>query len=333
MRIAFPCQAEAAWQWHNHFEANTPHGKKLVRISWDETALCLHQGDKAGNIFVHKGHDAMQKVSLSARRCYITHVALVCDDPVVQAALPQIVSCNERTLPAAMHAELQAALGTNFILLRGSSAWVNTELTVRILGWIAKALQPFLETRQPLVLFDAYKAHIGAKAFFAAARHKIWLLIVPAGMTWLLQVLDTHIFRAYKACLRNAYQLHCIRQGLETHSLTLLLASVREATAAVINGEDWSAAFAKNGFGQLQSQVRPRIWSALKLDIPLVMPTARPTEAQVRVCFPRKTKVFYKPIWRTLDTPVVAVPKVAPAKAVAVVKAGSIASRTRSKAK
>ena len=333
MHLVRVCKAEAAWQWHNHFEFNVPAGKKLLRINWDETALCLHQNSKAGNVFVSKGHDAMQKVSLSARRCYINHVALVCDDPIVQAALPQIVICNERTLPAKMHAELQARLGGNFVLLRGKSAWINTDSTIQILEMIAKALQPYLGTRQPLLMFDAFRGHIGARVFFAGARYKIWLLIVPAGMTWLLQVLDTHVFRAYKACLRNAYQLHCIRQGLETHSLALLLDSVRDATASVINAEDWSAAFAKNGFGQLQSQVRPRIWKALGLKTPLVMPVARPTDAQVRLCFPSNAKVFYKGIWRVLDNPVAAVPKAVFAKAKPAAKAAPIASRTRSKTK
>ena len=322
------------WQWHNYFEANTPPGKKLLRMNLDETALCLHQNDKKGNIFLCKGHDAMQKVSLAVRRCYITHVALVCDDPVVQASLPQIVICNERTLTVAMHAELQERLGDNFVLLRGRSAWVNGDLSVQILGLIAKALEAFLDTHQPLLMLDAFRAHIVPKVFFAGARYRLWLLVVPAGMTWLLQVLDTHIFRAYKTCLRNAYQLHCIRRGWDAHSLTLLLDSVRDATAAVINGEDWSSAFARNGFGQSQSEVRPRIWKFLKLNAATKISMTRPTESQVRVCFPRKAKVTYKAIWRTLDAPAVVVPKAACRKVPILPKAaGSIASRTRSKAK
>ena len=304
-----------------------------MRINLDETALCLFQNDKKGNVFVRKGHNAMQKASLAARRAYITHVALVCDDAQVQKVLPQIVICNERTLPKKMHAALQEKLGENFILLRCPSAWINTDLMVEIIRLLSTTLEPFIGELQPLLMLDAYRAHIGVRVFYAGARHNIWVLIVPAGMTWLLQVLDTHVFRAYKACLRNAYQFHCIRQGVETHSLDLLLDAVREATTSVINAEEWSDAFTKNGFGRLQAEVRPRVLTALGLKVPSTMPLARPTEAQLRLCFPRKAKLFYKAIWQGVDHVAPRIPKVAPAGSKASAKAAAISSRTRSKTK
>ena len=245
--IFFDCEAEAAWQWHNHLESQVEVGKKLLRINLDETALCLCQDDQKGNVFLTKGHNAMQKASLAARRAYVTHVALVCDDATVQQSLPQIVICNERTLPQKLHAALQASLGENFVLLRCASAWVNTDVMVEIVRLLAAALESYVKTFQPLLMLDAFRAHIEVRIFHAGTRHNIWVLVVPAGMTWLLQVLDTHVFKAYKACLRNAYQLLCVQTGLETHSLALLLDAVREATAVVINTEGWADAFTKNG--------------------------------------------------------------------------------------
>ena len=34
-------KALAAWQWHNHLCSRVQVGRKLVRINWDETAICL----------------------------------------------------------------------------------------------------------------------------------------------------------------------------------------------------------------------------------------------------------------------------------------------------
>ena len=48
----------AAWQWYKYYEANVPPGKKILRINWDETAICLDQCTKKRNIFVFKGHTA-----------------------------------------------------------------------------------------------------------------------------------------------------------------------------------------------------------------------------------------------------------------------------------
>ena len=184
----------AAWQWYNHLEASVPPGKTALRINWDETAICLHQGGKKGNIFLCKGHNAVQQGTKAARRAYVTQVALVCDHPLIQRCLPQVVICNERTLPVKMHAALQARLGGNFVLLRRKTAWVNTDISVEIMRLIAQALQPFSHEWQPVLMLDAYRAHIGARVFNAGVRYKLWLLVVPAGMTWLLQVLDTHVF-------------------------------------------------------------------------------------------------------------------------------------------
>ena len=77
----YPLKAEAVWQWHNHLESKVEGGRRLVRINLDETALCLFQDDKKGNVFVRKGHNSSQKANLAPRRAYITHVAMVCDDP------------------------------------------------------------------------------------------------------------------------------------------------------------------------------------------------------------------------------------------------------------
>jgi len=329
----------AAWQWYNHLEASVPPGKTALRINWDETAICLHQGDKKGNIFLCKGHNAVQQGTKAARRAYVTQVALVCDHPLIQRCLPQVVICNERTLPVKMHAALQARLGGNFVLLRRKTAWVNTDISVEIMRLIAQALQPFSHEWQPVLMLDAYRAHIGARVFNAGVRYKLWLLVVPAGMTWLLQVLDTHVFRSYKACVRNAYQLHCIEQGVEAHGLQLILDSVRDATASVIVGRDWSAAFAGNGFGGNQVAVRPRIKAMLGFGGSLKIVSDRPSPGHLRVCLPRNATLFYNSVWRAVDGLASVVPKAMPAKVVVVSgsssssSVGPIASRTRAKAK
>ena len=52
-------------------------------------------------------------------------------------------------------------------------------------------------------------------------------------MTRLLQMLDTHGFRSYKNCLREAYQLYWIRHGeqfADVNKLHMVLDSLRDAT-------------------------------------------------------------------------------------------------------
>ena len=343
---AMRAKATAVWQWYNYYRSQRPAEKALLHINWDETAICLHQGDKKGNIFLAKGHDAIQKVSHAARRAYLTHVALVCDDPLIQARLPQIVICNERTLPAKMHAALQEHLGDNIILLRGKSAWVNEETCLWILRLLRDALAPFSNEWQPILMVDALKSHIGVRMFNAGARLNIWILVIAAGMTWLLQVLDTHGFRSYKSYLRSAYQAHALERGPDADKLQTLLDAVKEAINERIRAKDWSAAFAENGFGPEQYFLRDTIKKRLSLAANLEIPTSKPSLEQIRLCFPRRTRVPYNAIWRSTENAhVPALPSLVPAAAaassssssasssIALIASAPIASRTRAKAK
>ena len=274
-----------------------------MRINMDETALCLHQGGKAGYIFLDKGHDVMQNVSKSIRRTYVTHVAFVCDCPEIQKRLPQMLICSERTLPKKKLAALQARLGGVFIVVRGKSAWVNTDICVGLVKVLADALRPFRNEVQPIFLLDACKVHIGPRMWNAAARHGIWQLIVPAGMTWLLQVLDTHGFKSYKDSVYTFHQIHCFVHGSSGGDLDALCDAVKDATRDVLENKSWASAFDSNGFGNFQWRLRPAVLETLGWEaLPDTSCCHRPTPEQIRLCLPRKTKLYYGTIWRHVES-------------------------------
>ena len=50
-------------------------------------------------------------------------------------------------------------------------------------------------------LVGVLPAHLAAKVFRAATRCGIWVLVVPAKLTWLIQPADTHAFYKYKMYL------------------------------------------------------------------------------------------------------------------------------------
>ena len=300
----FQVKARAAWQWYNHLAGRVAPGKRVLRVNLDETALSLHQGGRRGNIFLSKGHDATERISKSARRAYVTHVAFVCDDEVLQELLPQVIICNERTMPKAKITALRERLGNKFVLIRAPSAWVNTDICVMLVRLLAEALHPYRDLLQIILMLDAYRAHIGVRVWNAAVRHSVWILVIPAGLTWLLQVLDTHGFRSYKDHVYTSHQLHCIRNRWEPGSLEALFDAVKEATRSCLCGKGWAIAFDGNGFGDSQRRVRERVCKALgNMEIG-VIPSSRPSMEQVKVCLPRRAKVFYKAIWRPVDAPV-----------------------------
>ena len=150
-------------------------------------------------------------------------------------------------------------------------------------------------------MLDAYRAHITARVWNAAALFNLWLLVVPAGLTWLLQALDTHGFRSYKNHVCIAHQRHCIRNGGATDSLDALLDAIKDATEECLRGKSWETAFVHNGFGDAQRQVRRNVVVSLgSMDVTTI-PSSRPTEEQLRCCLPRGATLYYKAAWRAVD--------------------------------
>ena len=91
----------SSWQWLNHLVSRVPAGKKALLINLDGTAVCLFQGTVRGTVAVGKKRKRdlpIQRVNRATRRTYLTHAALICDNPFYQKHLPQLVIGNEHTL-------------------------------------------------------------------------------------------------------------------------------------------------------------------------------------------------------------------------------------------
>ena len=309
-------QACAAWQWFNYCYSQVPCGKRVLRVNFDETAVCLFQGGGRGNVFVSKtGAAAVQKVSLATRRTYVTYVALLCDDPVIQPRLPQILIANQHTVSAAQLAELRASCPPNVRIIRQQSAWVNAPLCAQIVRWLRSALSPPLVDAQVVLLFDACRSHTAVAVFRACTKAAIWPVVVPAKMTWLLQPLDTHALLPFKIHLQKAYQATRLQAPSGKISITDLLPCIYRAIHTVLEGRSWAYAFDHDGFSWSQAGVSDRVASKLELGAHTVSAT-RPTDVQMKACFPKRATVPSVAIWRPFDAPLAkAAPLVAAATA------------------
>ena len=151
-------QATAVWQWSNYLCAQVPPGRRPLLVNFDETAVCLFQGDTKGNVFV--GSSAAQRASRTQRRTYLTYVAFVCDDPLLQPLLPQVIIANTHTMTLGDAAALRARSPPNVVVLRRKSAWIDQALCAEVVHWLRDALAPYLIDRQPILMFDACRVHV-----------------------------------------------------------------------------------------------------------------------------------------------------------------------------
>ena len=108
-----------------------------------------------------------------------------------------------------------------------------------------------------MLLFDCHLTHLAPPVLRAVGAAGIWVLPLPAKMTWLMQPLDTHVFAAYKASIRRRYVQHLADDATGRVStakvLEIALAAAAEVLPAfAVNG----LAFAHNGFGSQQRLLR-----------------------------------------------------------------------------
>lgn len=313
--VGFVLQALAAWRWFNYVSGQVPPGKEPLRLNLDETSICLFQGSGRGNVFISKKRVLRQRVSRATRRRCLTHVAVICDQTEVQPLLPQVILGNEATFQARRMATLRAACPGNVVLLRGKSAWNNHVVCAWIIGLIGHALAPLRDRYQPILLLDASRIHFAPQVLAACRRWRIWVVGVPAQLTWLLQPLDTHGFQRYKAHLRQKYLEARIVAVGDALDIGEFMPCVYSAVRSVLQGIRWRGAFDQDGFGAQQEMVAVRVLHHMQHEGRLEVPSTRPAPAEVARCFPRRARVPAS-LWRPFDAaapPIVpvAVPSVA----------------------
>jgi len=165
---------------------------------------------------------------------------------------------------------------------------------VKLFALLGAALRPFLHRLQPIMLMDAALGHLTPNVVCAAAQASIWLLQVPARLTWLLQPCDTHFFRAYKRRLEA--ELCELRQQAGGGDVTndAWIEGISEAAVVFLSSRSWRPAFEQTGVTEgaplseaLQSFPPPR-------------PTW-PTAEGLRSLFPRRRRLdlnsYFAPVF------------------------------------
>ena len=120
--------------------------------------------------------------------------------------------------------------------------------------------------------------------------------------------MDTHAFNAYKIHLQKAYQEERIRTLDGAVGVAALVRSVCAGIHHVLEAKSWTEAFDYNGFRAVQGNVGRNAFAALQATEPLNIPATRPTDEELKECFPKRAKVASARLWRMLEAAPVAPP-------------------------
>ena len=169
----------------------------------------MYQGGGRGNVFVSKKRRLAHAAPRAVRRRCFTHVAMICDVTEVQPRLPQVLIGNQKTGQAGALEALRAAAPANARLLRRRIAWNSEVVCAWVIRCLGVTLAPYRARSQPVLLLDAARIHFTRSVLRACQGAGIWVVGVPASLTWLLQPLDTHGFQRYTAHMQRKYLETC----------------------------------------------------------------------------------------------------------------------------
>ena len=192
-------------------------------------------------------------------------IASVCSDEAIQAKLPQIRLPRGRggKLPSKIAASCYAEAGAPQVAVHGSSGFC----TVPTLAWYVRLVARAVRTERPncvpVLVMDCCPVHLVEKVLADARRAGVYLIFVPAKMTWMLQPLDTRAFAVLKARIRAAT---FEAKAASRSSRLPYLARVRVHSAAirqVLVERSWSACLVRAGLTGDVGEVRPALATLL----------------------------------------------------------------------
>ena len=202
--------------WASFVAANghaTPHA---VWFSLDESALQHYVGGRHGNqLFVpQKRRSFGTKAPLGSARAMTTLVATVCTDPVLQQHLPQyLVGRDTGKKRKWRAAEAALPADTTMRILAGDSGWVNIAKMLIMLDGLHAACETHIPGRPKVMVWDCALPYTAPRVLARARKHGFTVLVVPAKVTSVLQVLDVGVFSVLKQRLYAARTQRFIESG------------------------------------------------------------------------------------------------------------------------
>ena len=249
-------EAALMLQWAEWLRKCVLGGRETIFVNLDETPMAKQMKARRGYVCEVIGtvaSDWHARITTRDSRSHATLMAAVCDDAELQRHLPQLLLTKDETLTRAEKTAL-AALPLPIRWLRGTSGWMTSALCKQVFTIYRRAIRAVRPNADIVMVFDVASQHVTRDVLMHLNRLNMHTLLIPAGMTWLLQPLDTHVFSTLK---RSLHDLQSRGRGESPLGILPACSWIRIAGAAikdVLVDRDWTHSLRGNG---LHSQVVP----------------------------------------------------------------------------
>ena len=206
----------------------------------------------------------------------VTYIAAISDSPELQPLLPQVIlpRYTQHTLPPAGMMATYAGFGHPFEFWHGTGGATTPGIVQSWLTRLRSVISSFNDRAWIILTFDCDTNHLSVQTMAHVRRLGMLPLLVPAKLTWLLQILDVYAFGPLKKEMRLAEvrSREASATGAVARRERMKFAS--SSIRRIIINRDWSPAFEKLGFGNLNRPSASHLQQYLSVeDVEPALPT------------------------------------------------------------
>ena len=146
----------------------------------------------------------------------------------------------------------------------GARGW-TTQGVLR--AWLARVRRKILQLRpgaRIIIVMDVCPTHVAQRVLEAARHLGLSVVLVPARCTWLLQILDTHVFAQLKREMRRQLWRDAQRACEGTLSMAEKLQSMTTAATQVLVNRSWPHVLGRVGLDGSLQLLRPSLGRMLR---------------------------------------------------------------------
>ena len=290
--------------------------RQHVFVNMDETQLASVKNAGSGMISGRKqkrvDRRRAPRDAVDRHHTKVTYMAVVADSPELQPLLPQIIlpryTQNVRPPPAMLHH--YEDFGHPFEFWHGTAGATSPGIVQRWMTRLRSVVSSFNDQAWIVLIFDCDTNHLCVTTMAHLRRLKMIPLVLPAKLTWLLQLLDVYVFGLLKKDIRLEEVRS--RESSMTGSLATRqrIGFAASSIRRIIINRDWSTAFEKLGYGSLDRPAGSHLQEYLPLgDIDAALPTlaefadlvSRPAHTEVtrrlhRMCIRAALDLVHQPL-------------------------------------
>ena len=241
----------------------------VVVLMLDETMVPLTFWGRAGNVVkvskASQGHAITENVGIGDQKACMALIATICNDPTLQPHLKQILLLkgkrkkDSEDFVSTWPKKNMPPMPANVEVWTETSGWVKGADMIRYMKLQKKVIQQHRPGATIVLSFDCCPAHMDKKVLQYASRWFGPILLVPGGLGWVFDILDTKVFHPMKQSMSGDSMLAKIEGKKNSLSKQQWCRILYDNIGKFLTDANYSAEFPRHGLSTSFESLREPI--------------------------------------------------------------------------